>query len=142
MNRIRLFSQSKYLALAVLAACFLAGRANAQVFQGKFSLPSETRWGGATLPAGEYSFWLESTTINGVVHLSRGPRYVALVLPQSQEVNYSQRAELTIVQGAVRTLNLPQIGVVLRYPRPQRKHLTAPEERQLARMIPVASAGK
>jgi len=49
----------KLLTKAGVAALFLAGLAtagNAQnAVQGKFTLPFETHWGGATLPAGDYT---------------------------------------------------------------------------------------
>ncbi len=34
-------------------------RANAQEYKGKFTLPSETYWGGTVLQPGEYTVWTE-----------------------------------------------------------------------------------
>jgi hypothetical protein len=141
MNKIRAFSQTRYLALAVLATCFFAGWANAQVYTGKFTLATETRWGGATLPAGDYSFTLDHASIDGTVHLYNGNRTVGLFPAQGQDKYYSKRPQLTVVQGTIRTLSLPRFGVTLRYLPQRPDHLTAPEERQMARIIPV-SAGK
>jgi hypothetical protein len=45
------------LAFAALALGILASAGNAQnAFEGKFTLPFETYWGGVTLPAGNYAF--------------------------------------------------------------------------------------
>jgi hypothetical protein len=45
MSGIRISSLIKFSGMALLAACLMAGRANAQEFQEKFSLPFQARWG-------------------------------------------------------------------------------------------------
>jgi hypothetical protein len=142
MNGIRISSLIRFLGLALLAACFVAAHANAQVFQGKFTLPSQARWGQATLPAGDYSFTLDSVGTTSTLRLYRGRNGVGMILPQSYNKTYSGRAELTVEQGTVRTLRLPEIGIVLQFAPHRPKHLTAPEERQLAQLVPVAAVGK
>jgi len=39
----------------VLAAVASSGKTQ-ELYQGKFTLPFETHWGNATLPAGDYTF--------------------------------------------------------------------------------------
>ena len=53
------FTVLRLLVLGVLVAGFNSKPASAQVFKGKFTLPSTTRWSIATLPAGDYSFTLD-----------------------------------------------------------------------------------
>jgi hypothetical protein len=125
------------LGLVLLAVCFNAGHASAQTFQGKFTLPFEARWGQATLPAGAYSFRLEGVCATCQLHISRENYNVAMIVAVGRKDSFSGHAELTVVRGAVRTLNLPEIGVVLRYAPPYHKHLTAPEEREIAKTVPV-----
>ena len=142
MSRIRISSLIKFSGMALLAACLMAGRANAQEFQGKFSLPFQARWGQATLPAGDYSLTVGSPGTPFQLHLYRGRNCVGLILAQSFDRTYSGPAELTVEEGTVRALNLPQIGMVLQYAPQHPKQLTAPEERQLAQMVPVTAASK
>jgi len=142
VNWTRISKLLRFLGLALLAACLNAGNASAQVFQGKFTLPSETRWGRSTLPAGDYSFTLDSVDTACTLRLYRERRGVALILAQAQDKNYSGPAELTVVRGTVRALNLPKIGIVLQYAPHYPKHLTAPEEREIAQIVPVVATGK
>lgn len=57
---------SRMLAIAAIglfAVCASATPASAQgVFKGHFTLPSDVRWQGANLPAGEYTFSLKSAS--------------------------------------------------------------------------------
>jgi hypothetical protein len=142
----------RFSGLALLALCFMAGHATAQVFEGKFTLPSPARWGGATLPAGDYSFTLNNVPTTCTLRLYRERDAVGLFSAQSLDESYSGHAELTVVRGTVTSLNLPDIGIVLKYA-PQRigifikyaphpKGLTAPKEPELAQLVPVAAAGK
>jgi len=142
MNSIRISTLLSFLGLALLAACFNAGHASAQVFRGKFTLPSEARWGQATLPAGDYWFKLDSVGGPCTLQLYRDRKGVAMILAQAQNKNDSGQAELTLVRGTVRALNLPAMGMVLYYAPQHPKHLTAPEEREIAQIVPVAAPGK
>jgi len=142
MNSIRISTLLRFLGLALLAACLNAGHARAQVFQGNFTLPFDARWGQAVLPAGDYSFALDSVNANCTLRLYREKNGVAMILAQAQDKNDSGRSTLTVVRGTVRTLNLPEIGMVLRYAPQHLKHLTAPEEREIAQIVPVAVTGK
>jgi hypothetical protein len=64
-----------------------------------------------------------------------------MIPAQSYDETSSGHAQLTVEQGTVRTLRLPEIGVVLQYAPQRPKHLTAPEERQLAQLVPVTAVG-
>ena len=142
MNEIRISSLIKFSGMALLAVCLMAGHANAQEFQGKFTLPFQARWGQASLPAGDYSFTVGNPGKPFQVHLYSGRKCVGMILAQSFDKTYSGPAELTVEEGTVRALTLPEIGIVLQYAPQHPKHLTAPEERQLAQMVPVTAASK
>jgi hypothetical protein len=130
------------LGLALLAVCFNPGHASAQTLQGKFTLPFEARWGQATLPAGDYSFTLDSVRTNCALRIRRGDKNVAMVLATAHGENYSGQAELSVVGGTIRALNLPELGMVLEYAPQHPKYLTAPEEREIAQIVPVATKVK
>jgi hypothetical protein len=49
----------KRLALAAVVVASFAGTANAQIVEGKFTLPFEARWGSAVLPAGQYTLRMD-----------------------------------------------------------------------------------
>jgi hypothetical protein len=142
MKGIRSFSLIRFFGLALLAACFVAGHANAQVARGKFTLPFEARWGQATLPAGDYAFKLDRLDSTCMIYLYRGGYSVGMIPAQSEDWSYSGHASLTVVEGTVRALKLPAIGMVFQYAPQRPKHLTAPAERELAQFVPVSLAGK
>jgi hypothetical protein len=142
MNGIRVSSLIRFAGLALLAACFVAGHANAQVFQGKFTPPFQARWGQVTLPAGDYSLTLDSVDMKSTLHVYRGQKGVGMILVQSYYKTDSGHAELTVEQGSVRSLRLPGLGIILQYAPQRPKHITAPEERQLAQLLPVTAVAK
>ena len=115
MKSIRISTVARFLGLALLAACFNAGPASAQLLQGKFTLPFEARWGMATLPAGDYNFTIESSRTNCPVHLYRGTENVALIYTDGVQQKDSGPAQMTVMQGRVRSLSLPGIGEILEY---------------------------
>jgi hypothetical protein len=135
------FTVLRLLVLGLLVAGFNARPASAQAFQGKFTLPSTTRWGLATLPAGDYSFTLDHGYPGSFVTVFRGTQTVARI--QTPGISYikSGRSEMVLENGNVRMLSLSQIGVSLDYPAPNRRHRAAPQEPQLAQIIPVAKTG-
>ena len=129
------------LVLGVLAAGLSAKPASAQDIEGKFTLPTATRWGMATLPAGDYSFKLDKAKAYGMIAVYRGERTVAFVMPQAFGDRTSDRSEMTLVSGAVRELNMPQIGTSLRFSDHNLRHRRAPKEIELAQAIPVTAVG-
>jgi len=142
MNRILTSSMVRFLGLALLAICFNAGNANAQAVQGKFTLTFAARWGQVILPAGDYSFSMDSVGNPCPITLYRGKNGVSVILAQAQDKKDSGRAELTVVRGTVRTLSLPELGVVFQYAPQHHKYLTAPDEREIAQIVPVVTTGK
>ena len=131
------------LALGVLLFSLGVAVASAQPFHGKFSLPSEVRWGTATLQAGDYTINLQGLRTGNMLQVRENGKVVATVLPQSHNPAMAGPAELVIENGktgsTVREIRLPDIGVVLYYAPHAPKHGTATEEREVAQMIPIAA---
>ena len=81
MKKTRNFRLVRFT-LLLLAGSLCVGRLTAQagepVSAGKFTLPFEVRWGQAILPAGDYTYTLNSATFSGVVTV-RGNSKAAMI---------------------------------------------------------------
>ena len=132
------------LALGVLTSCLGAVVANAQPFQGTFSLPAEVRWGTTTLKAGDYTFSSEGVRTGNTLQLFRDGKLMATLLSQAYNPAAAGRAALVIEKGkggnTVREIRLPENGVSLNYAPYDPARGTAAEER-VAQMIPVSVTG-
>ena len=114
------------LAFVALALGILASAGNAQnAFQGKFTLPFETYWGGVTLPAGNYSFTLESKTFPYTFYI-RGEKSSGVVMALESDAGVtSSHAQLDLVDisdvHAIKTFEAPELGVTFTYFTPKEK---------------------
>lgn len=113
IRRVNLF-------LGLAAMCFAAGSLSAQTaVVGSFTLPSETHWGTAALPAGDYTFALGYFSTSGikVITISRGKRAVAFVLAQAYSpASSSDRSLMMIREQRVRSLHLASAGATYYFP--------------------------
>jgi len=120
------------LAFAALALGILASAGNAQnAYQGKFTLPFETYWGGVTLPAGNYAFTLESKTSPYTFYI-RGEKANVIVMALGSDTGVvSSRAQLDLVDisnvHAIKTFEAPELGITFSYFTPKEKN-PAPKE--------------
>ena len=121
--------------LAALALGALATSGNAQnSIQGKFTLPFETHWGGATLPAGDYTFTLPSATYPYKFYI-RGQATTAIIMAVASDKKVaSSHAQLNLVDIAdaqnVETFETPELGLTFSFATPSPKHLGRREARQ------------
>lgn len=104
-----------FLLLSIQSILTGAVPANAQdALHGKFQLSSEVRWGQAVLPAGEYSFVLESTKTLKVVIYPADRKTGAIVVARAFDDPRPGGSYLFITgngsKRTVRSLNLPQLG--------------------------------
>ena len=141
MKTHRRFSVLGLLAVGLLAVGLNVKAADVAVFQGKFTLTSATRWGQATLPAGEYSFTLDHANAGSVITVHQGTRNVAQIMALGMSDSNSGRSEMLAEDGTVLEVNLPTIGVRLEYAAPKFNHRAAPREPLAAQIIPVATKG-
>jgi hypothetical protein len=144
-NRIRILAMA---AIGLLAACVYAAPAQGiPAAQGKFTLPSEVRWEGTVLPAGDYSFSMESASLPAHI-LLRGPNGAQFVRPAGiSENNPAQESYLTIERrgewGYVREMYLAPLGMHFTFTTPK-----APKDQLLAQgpatteRVLISSAGK
>lgn len=131
-RHLKLFAKFGVAALALGA---LATGENAQsVYQGKFTLPSETHWGNATLPAGDYTFTMASASSpyrlyvhgeagNAIIVASSVDHGVVSGVPQLNLVNLSDTEN-------VETFEAPELGLTFTYWTPKQQHAGRKEARQ------------
>ena len=143
MKAIRNHGWLKVLVLAAFVACLTGGLASAQEYKGSFTLPFDTQWGKAILPAGDYSFKVDTAKAPFVAHV-RGEQGSIMVLAQAiSNPSRSEHSELVIAssrgKATVRALCLAEIGVVLSYGKshPQASALARHEEPVLYRRVSV-----
>jgi hypothetical protein len=120
--------------VAALALGALATSGNAEnAYQGKFTLPFETHWGSATLPAGDYTFAMSSAGSHYTLYI-RGAQVNAIIMPASADVAVPPHAQLNLVNIAdvqtVQTFDAPELGKTFVYSTPTQKHAGHKEAHQ------------
>jgi hypothetical protein len=135
--------------VAVVSVCLSAGVAHAQrdVLQGTFTLPFDVQWGGATLPAGDYSFTLRSTALPAIVHIRQGTRNVALVMSNGKSERKWEGASALIVTGSgdrarIRALHSAELGMDFYYGAPKWEGPEMASAPELTQRIPISRTGK
>jgi hypothetical protein len=120
------------IAALVLGALATNGKTQ-NIYQGKFTLPVETHWGGATLPAGDYTFTVASASAQYRLYI-RGQRTNFIILAVTAENATPQHARLNLVDIAdvytVRTFDAPDLGLTFTYGTPTQKRMSSKEARQ------------
>jgi hypothetical protein len=143
LNRMRRFEMiwARHLKLftkvgvAALALGAFATSGNAQtVYQGKFTLPFETHWGSATLPAGDYTFTMASASSPYTLYI-HGQAANAIIQASAADAKVvSGHAQLNLVDIAdvqnVETFEAPELGLTFSYSTPTQKHMGRKEAHQ------------
>jgi hypothetical protein len=135
------------LAAGLLATALISGPAKAQGnLQGKFTLPQETRWGQAVLPAGDYqlTFSRDATGKGVVIRDAKSGRIVAFESIQVREDSAGGESALVIgnrgTQRVVYSLQLADLGESFVYERAA--HRREAEEARQTQTVPVLVAKK
>ncbi len=119
-------SRKRSLLQGLASICLTAGLLGAADVTGSFTLPSQTQWGSAVLPAGDYTFTLDHATLDGQIVLKRQPKGPsAVVLAQGMNpAGSSGASSMRIVGNRVRSLYLAPAGLTYSYQ-------THPEQREI-----------
>jgi hypothetical protein len=131
-RHLKLFTK---LGVAALALGALATSGNAQnAYQGKFTLPTETHWGSATLPAGDHTFAMSSASSQYRLYI-RGVQVDAIIMAASTDDRaVADYAQLNLVDIAdvqtVQTFDAPELGLTFVYLTPTQKHVGHKEAQQ------------
>jgi hypothetical protein len=129
MNAIQRFFQIRALLLASLVLtsfpCTAQSLGSGRI--GTFTLTGETHWGKATLPAGEYTFKVESSSSFPLVIVrSVSGTTAAMVFPETQSMpDSTAHAGLVLDkkdgETYVKSLYVKEIGLVFQYGAPKKK---------------------
>jgi hypothetical protein len=113
-------------AAAVLATCLLAGTANAQkdLYEGKFTLPYEARWGQVVLPPGDYRLTFVQNMHAKMLNIqdANSLRHVAFILADNLKDSTGGESALVIGtrgrQHVVCSLRIAELGETFIYANP------------------------
>ena len=114
------------IAALVLGALATSGKAQQSIYQGKFTLPVETHWGSATLPAGDYTFTVSSAAAEYRLFIN-GQRSNFIIPTVTADNATPQHAQLNLVEIAdkytVETFDAPELGLTFTYWTPKQKRM-------------------
>jgi hypothetical protein len=131
-RRLKLLTKFGVAAIA-LSALAASGKAQ-NAYQGKFTLPFETHWGGATLPAGDYTFTLPSNSAPYRFYIRGQGTNVIIQANTAEGRVVSKGPQLNIVDitdvETVQTFEAPELGVTFTYWTPKEKHAEHKEAHQ------------
>ena len=120
------------MAVLLLGALATSGKAQT-IYQGKFTLPVETHWGSATLPAGDYTFTVAGAVAEFRLYI-HGQRTNFIVPTVTAVKATPQHAQLNLVDVAdkytVETFDAPELGLTFTYWTPKQKHMPPNVARQ------------
>lgn len=108
------------VAVGMLSIGFGASASQAQaIYKGSFTLAQDVRWQNATMPAGDYTFTVESATRSKPV-LVTGPAGTVFQLPVvTSETKIGEQSKLILEWRGdnlcVREMDLAQVGLNIRY---------------------------
>ncbi len=135
-------------AAALLAACLIAGSANAQsAFHGKFTLQHEIKWGDALLPAGDYVIALDNITepcIASIRNAANGQPVAFVSSGIAEDSGKGGSALLVASRGGhrvVHSFRVAELGEVFIYDRALARGGSTEEARN-AEAVPVLQAKK
>jgi hypothetical protein len=141
-RHLKLFTK---VGMAAVALGALATSGSAQnAYQGKFTLPFETHWGGVTLPAGDYTFAMPSTSYPCRLYIQGQAGNAIIMATATNGKVISGHAQLNLVDIAdgqnVETFEAPELRMTFSYWMPKQKHMGRKEAHQkMAPQTPPAS---
>ena len=119
MKGIRNLGWLKVMILTIFVAALSAGLASAQDYSGTFTLPYEVQWGKAKLPAGEYTFRIDTAAAPYLAKIYGKNSGVLVLAKTFSDASAPERSELIIGTShgkpTVRALCLRDLGVVFSY---------------------------
>jgi hypothetical protein len=135
-----------HTALLALALCFFAGLGKAQnTCEGKFTLPFETHWRGAVLPAGDYTVSIPSESTPYLLYV-RGEGKTAIIMANGTDTKMlSDHSQLTIMNSGgkqtITQLEAGQLGLAFDYSLPKMNKKLEAHSHPSVHSVPASTAG-
>jgi hypothetical protein len=131
--------------LAALCVAALPAASQAPVSGGKFALPYAVKWHEATLPAGEYSFRLQSSALPAIIEV-RGPNGTQMIMATAiDRKERTEESSMTIEwhgeQPFVRDLNIGHLGLQVIYSVPKASESDLLAQAPKIEKLPVTLSG-
>jgi len=130
--------------LALVSTVVFAGLANAQgsAYKGQFTLPFEAKWGNATLPAGDYTFTLDSAALPAMVRIETTDRYIGLVIAQDTNASHASKGNELIVTRSggyarISALHLATLATDFEYATPKAERQVLASAPKLIQSLPI-----
>ena len=151
MTNTRTFTLIRVVFLALLATVASVGLLSAEDYAGTFTLPFEVRWGNAVLPAGDYSFTIDTAQRPHQATVRWGNGAAMILSSGTSDRQFSGRSALFLVRrgnkGTVRALHLETpgrgtSGLVFFYSPPKGEPPLLAHAPELLQRIPVVVSGK
>lgn len=115
MNKTRNLTIIRVVFLALVGTTLSAGLLRAEDYKGSFTLPFEIRWGNATLPAGDYTFTIETDKVPNLATVRGENRAAMIIATGKSDSQFSGRSSLLLARrgrtGVVRELHLAIPGL-------------------------------
>jgi hypothetical protein len=112
---LKILKMAGDLVLVALAVVLSAGLAKSQVVKGTFTLPVEVRWGGATLPAGDYTLRVDDISVPQLIRVEGEGKSAFILAGSHDPFAISNLSQLVLVETAhgyaVRSLEVGEVGV-------------------------------
>ena len=145
--------RNSMLTIAGLALVgIFGGTANAQAKAGgRFTLPFEARWGNTVLPAGDYTFTVQSANPWGgsaclVTIAQKGQTGETIVVTKDQGAKVGSRNMLVAVRSGrkyrIRTLHLAFANLIVNFPAPKEEQTPIAAAPELIKSVPILVAAK
>lgn len=139
-------SITKLALLAGVAGMCFAAQPFAPMAVGGFTLPYQTSWGMAVLPAGHYTFRLEKNQYTSAhdltIAISQGTKTIALIVTQAFDpASMSDRSSIQILNQRVRAFHLAPLGMTYYFPerKKEREFLAGTIHRPGNSFIPISA---
>jgi hypothetical protein len=132
------------LSLSLAGMCLTAGLLGAAEVTGSFTLPHQTRWGTAVLPAGDYTLTLERTALNNeFIFVRRGNKTVAIAMARGvSSKGAAEASSIRIVENRVQSVHLAPVGLTYDYAIPKKQERELLARRSGAPGVSISIAAK
>jgi hypothetical protein len=144
---MKIITKATLFATVLLATCFFAGAANAQVIRGTFRLPYSARWGQTVLPAGDYRLRFDPLAETRMVVVTNAKNNTAVAFISTRVAEDAPEGGSVLIIGrrgnqrVIHSLRLAELGQVF-ISDPELAHGGRAEEAKDTETVPLLDARK